>query len=123
MKTVFTILGFLIVSISICYGQEVNKQITMEDIELRDVKISVTVDSAEEIKEVFQINDIRSLLKEVGDNEEVSFELVCNGETMSNGKLSSLTYKIDGNTNDIKDFINQIKIIRQGALKYYINKE
>ena len=123
MKTVFTILGFLIVSISICYGQEVNKQITMEDIELRDVKISVTVDSAEEIKEVFQINDIRSLLKEVGDNEEVSFELVCNGETMSNGKLSSLTYKIDGNTNDIKDFINQIKIIRQGALKYYMNKE
>lgn len=123
MKTVFTILGFLIVSISICYGQEVNKQITMEDIELRDVKISVTVDSAEEIKEVFQINDIRSLLKEVGDNEEVSFELVCSGETMSNGKLSSLTYKIDGNTNDIKDFINQIKIIRQGALKYYMNKE
>ena len=123
MKTLFTILALLIVSISVSYGQEVNGQVTMEDVQLRDVKTSVTVDSAEEIGEAFQISDIRSLLKEVGDNEEVSFELVCNGEAMTNGKLSSLTYKIEGNTNNIKDFINHIKKVRQGAIKYYKNKE
>ena len=123
MKTLFTILALLIVSISVSYGQEVNGQVTMEDVQLRDVKISVTVDSAEEIEEAFQITDIRSLLKEVGDNEEVSFELVCNGEAMTNGELSSLTYKIEGNTNNIKDFINHIKKVRQGAIKYYKNKE
>ena len=123
MKTVFTFLGLFIATVTLSYSQEVKGQLTMDDIEVKDLKISVSVDSAEEIKEVFDIKDIRELLKEVSDNEEVTFELICNGEMMSNGKKSSLTYKIDGNTNNIKDFIKRVKNIRKGAINYYNNKD
>lgn len=123
MKTVFTFLGLFIATVTLSYAQEVKGQLTMDDIEVKDLKISVSVDSAEEIKEVFDIKDIRELLKEVSDNEEVTFELICNGEMMSNGKKSSLTYKIDGNTNNIKDFIKRVKNIRKGAINYYNNKD
>ena len=123
MKTVFTFLGLFIATVTLSYAQEVKGQLTMDDIEVKDLKISVSVDSAEEIKEVFDIKDIRELLKEVSHNEEVTFELICNGEMMSNGKKSSLTYKIDGNTNNIKDFIKRVKNIRKGAINYYNNKD
>lgn len=123
MKTVFTILGLLIATVTTSFAQEMKGQITMEDIELKDVKISVSVDSAEEVKAVFNVKDIKELLHEVSDNEEVSFELICNGDKMSNGKKSSMTYKIEGNTNNIKDFLKRVKKIRKGAIKYYNNKD
>ncbi len=123
MKTVFTFLGLFIATVTLSFAQEVKGQITMDDIQLKDLKISVTVDSAEEIKEVFKVGDIKELLEEVSTNEDVTFELICNGDKMSNGKLSSLTYKIDGNTNNIKDFIKRVKEIRQGAINYYNNKD
>ncbi|MBO6607917.1 hypothetical protein [Psychroserpens sp.] len=123
MKTVFTFLGLFIATITLSFAQEVKGQITMDDIQLKDLKISVTVDSAEEIKEVFKVGDIKELLEEVSTNEDVTFELICNGDKMSNGKLSSLTYKIDGNTNNIKDFLKRVKEIRKGAINYYNNKD
>lgn len=123
MKTVFTFLGLFIATITLSFAQEVKGQITMDDIQLRDLKISVTVDSAEEIKEVFKVGDIKELLEEMSANEDVSFELICNGEAMSNGKMSSLTYKIDGNTNNIKEFIKGVREIRKGAINYYNNKD
>lgn len=123
MKTVFTFLGLFIATVTLSFAQEVKGQVTMEDIELKDLKISVTVDSADEIKEVFKVGDIKDLLEEVSNNEDVTFELICNGEVMSNGKMSSLTYKIDGNTSNIKDFLKRVKNIRKGAINYYNNKD
>lgn len=123
MKTVFTFLGLFIATVTLSFAQEVKGQITMDDIELKDLKISVTVDSAEEIKEVFKVGDIKELLEEVSTNEDVTFELICNGDLMSNGKMSSLTYKIDGNTNNIKDFLKRVRQIRKGAINYYNNKD
>ena len=123
MKTVFTFLGLLIATVTFSFAQQVKGQITMEDIELKDLKISVSVDSADDIKEVFNVRDIKELLKEVSDNEDVSFELICNGDLMSNGEKSSLTYKIDGNTSNIKEFLKRVKNIRKGAINYYNNKD
>ncbi len=123
MKTVFTFLGLFIATVTLSFAQEVKGQITMDDIELKDLKISVTVDSAEENKEVFKVGDIKELLEEVSTNEDVTFELICNGDLMSNGKMSSLTYKIDGNTNNIKDFLKRVRQIRKGAINYYNNKD
>ncbi|WP_091420796.1 hypothetical protein [Formosa sp. Hel1_31_208] len=122
MKQVLTILGLLIATVSMSYAQDIKGQVTMEDIQLKDLKVSVTVDSAKEVEAVFDLKDIKALLGEVKENEDISFEIICNGNNMSNGAKSTLSYSVTGNTKDINGFLKSLKKIRKAAIKYYQNK-
>jgi len=122
MKRVLIILGLLIATVSISYAQDIKSQLTMEDIQLKDLKVSVTVDSAEEVEAVFDLKDIKALIGEVKENEDISFDIICNGDKMSNGAKSTLSYSITGNTKDINGFLKSVKKIRKAAIKYYKNK-
>jgi len=113
MKTLFTILGLLIATSS--FAQSTNK--------VTDFKILVTVDSAEEIESTFKVNDFEEVLSEVDDNEDVTFEIVCNGDTTASGKKTTLSYRVAGNTNDVHGFLKSVKKVRKAAIKYYKNKE
>jgi len=120
MKTVFTILGLLIATVS--FGQDLEAKVTTEDTKITNLSVSVTVDSAEEVESTFDIKDIRSILNEVDDNEEISFEITCNGEAISKDVTRKVSYRITGNSNDKDAFLKNVKKIRKAAIKYYKNK-
>ncbi|MCA0133340.1 hypothetical protein [Winogradskyella alexanderae] len=101
---------------------------SVEEIEIRKevkvncVEVTVTVDSLEELQETFSINDLEEVFGMTGEDESVTFKLVCNGDKMSNGKKSSMSYKIEGSTSDKETFIKQAEAIRKAAIKFYKNK-
>lgn len=119
MKNLVTILVLLISTYSIGQDNSINGDVSTEDIKIQGLSVSVDVDSAEEIESTFKIKDIKEILNSVSENEEISFEIVCNGEEMSNGTKSHVSYKVDGNSNDINSFLKRVKKIRKAAIKYY----
>nr|WP_321245791.1 hypothetical protein [uncultured Psychroserpens sp.] len=123
MKTVFTILGLLIATVSFSQTKNLEAQVITQDTKITDLSVSVTVDSAEEVESTFKMKDIKKILSEMEDNGEISFEIICNGDEMSNGTKSTLSYRVNGNANDMKGFLKSIKKIRKAAIKYYDNKE
>ena len=123
MKNVFTILTLLLTTISFGQSEDIEFEITENNLKVSDLSVSVTVDSAEEVESTFKVNDIKELLKESVDVENISFEIICNGDMMSNGKKSTLTYKVNGNSDDTKSFLKSIKKMRKAAIKYYKNKQ
>ena len=123
MKTVFTILGLLIATVSFGQTKNLEAQVITQDTKITDLSVSVTVDSAEEVESTFNMKDIKKILSEIEDNGEISFEIICNGDEMSNGTKSTLSYRVNGNANDMKGFLKSIKKIRKAAIKYYDNKE
>ena len=123
MKHLFTSLLFLWVTICFSQSDEVNSQLTSNNMKISGLSISVSVDSAEEIESTFNIKNIQEILDKIDENEEVTFEIICNGDKMSNDVKSKLSYSINGNTNDIDGFIRSVRKIRNAAIKYYKNKE
>ncbi|WP_040281244.1 hypothetical protein [Psychroserpens damuponensis] len=123
MKTVFTFLGLLIATVNFSQAQNLEAQVTTQNAKITNLSVSVTVDSAKEVEETFKMKDIKNILNEVENNEQVSFEIICTGDNKSNGTKSTLTYRVKGNSNDPKGFLKSIKKIRKSAIKYYDNKE
>ena len=123
MKPVITMLFLFVATISVAQKQNVNLSETSQVTTFSDFKISLTVDSAEDIESKFKLEDIKDLLNEVDEDENVSFEIICNGNQMSNGKKSRLSYNVNGNSDNIKDFLKTIRKIRKGAINYYNNRQ
>jgi hypothetical protein len=101
---------------------KLNTVISLENVKLKDFSVSVTVDSAEDIESTFKVTDLKEILNEVSDNESVKFEIICNGDLMSNGEKSTLSYKVNGNTKDIDAFLESVNKIRNAAINYYKNR-
>ncbi len=123
MKTVFTILGLLVATVNFSQAQNLEANVTTQDTKIINLSVSVTVDSAEEVESTFNMKDIKKILNEVEGNEDLSFEITCNGEEISNGVTSKVSYRVTGNSSDTKGFIKSIKKIRKAAIKYYDNKK
>lgn len=122
MKNVFTILMLIITTASFSQSKNLEGDVAIEDVKFQDLKVSVEVDSAEDIESTFKVEDIKEILGDTGKNQKLQFEIICNGEKMSNGVKSSLSYKIEGNTNELKSFYKNVKKIRRAAINYYRNK-
>lgn len=123
MKLVFTIFTLLLTTFSFSQSEDIELEITEHNLKVSDLNVSVTVDSAEEVESTFKVNDIKELLKETTDLENMTFEIICNGDQMSNGKKSTLSYKVHGNSDDVNGFLKSIKKMRKAAIKYYKNKQ
>lgn len=122
MKNVFKILMLLVVTVSFSQTNIADEEVTIDDVKISNINVSVTVDSAEDIVSTFNVKDIKELLELSEQNEPLSFEIICNGDKMSNGKNTTLSYRVKGNTNDSKDFLKSVKKVRKAAIKYYKNK-
>lgn len=124
IKNFITVLVLFLVTLS--YGQltetEGKTEIVVDEIKVEDVKIEVSVDSAEEIESTFSIEDIEKIFDENTDSEEITFKIICNGEKMSNGESSSVSYSVKGNRKGKDLFIKSVDRIRKAAIKYYKNK-
>ncbi len=119
MKNLVTILLLLISTIGISQSKSITGNTSIEDVKIQGLSVSVDVDSAEEVKSTFKIEDIKEILSSVSDNEEISFEIVCNGETMFKEGKSRVSYKVNGNSKDINGFLKSVKKIRKAAINYY----
>ena len=120
MKILIKLLVILTLSLTSTQAQNLTAKINTSEVKIENIKIEV--DSAEEIESTFTIDDFESLLNEADEGEELSFKIKCNGEKMSNGVKSSMSYEIKGNTSDKKIFLESIKKLREAAIKYYKSK-
>ncbi|WP_435412250.1 hypothetical protein [Psychroserpens mesophilus] len=122
MKTAFTILFLFLATISVAQSQNSHHSKKIQVTKVTDFKISVVVNSLNEIKRTFTMNDIKDILNDLPENENVSFEMICNGKEMSDNKKSSVSYKVMGNVDDRRGFLKTIEKVRQGAINYYKSK-
>lgn len=119
MKNVFTILGLLLVTLSFSQSKNLKGIIKNDEVQINNLSILVTVDSAEEVESIFNMNDVREILETLVDNQEVSFEIICNGNLMTNGEKSTLSCKVNGKSDNIDLFLKSVKKMRQAAINYY----
>ena len=121
-KNLVTSLALLICLIGYSQTKSINGVVIKETTKVENVSITVEVDSAEEIEETFKIESIKEILESSADNETIAFKIICNGDKMSNGVKSHLSYAIKGNANDKVGFLQSVEKIRTSAIKYYKNK-
>lgn len=119
MKHGFTILGLLIGAISFGQTNSLNGTISQSDVKTSGMKISVSVDSAEDLKNTFDINDIEEAIDRSSEVENISFEIICKDDSTNKAVTKSVTYKAKGRTNAKESFLKSVKRIRKAAIKYY----
>ncbi|SEP68517.1 hypothetical protein SAMN05421824_0053 [Hyunsoonleella jejuensis] len=120
MKNLVTILALISFTFASAQNTTLEGDISKDKVTFENLNISVTVNSAEDIKRTFDVSDIKNIVLDVDDNEALSFTVTC--ENTAENSNSHLTYKVKGNTNDLDGFIKSIKLIRKSAIKYYKNK-
>jgi len=123
MKTVVTILGLLIATVNVSQAQNLEGKVTTEEVKITNFGVSVTVDSAEDIESTFSIKDIKTVLKEIEGEEELSFEMTCNGEKISDNVKRKVSYRVTGNSNDKAEFLKRVKKVRKAAIQFYTNRD
>lgn len=122
MKNVITSLVLLITAMGFSQTTINNEAEITKTIKVENIAVVITVDSAEEIESSVTLDDIKDILALSEDDETVSFKIVCRGNYMSNGIKSSISYKVEGNTNNSEDFLKSVEKIRTSAINYYNNK-
>jgi hypothetical protein len=122
MKNVITSLVLLIAALGFSQTTIKEEAEITKTVRVENIAVVITVDSAEEIESSVTLDDIKEILDLSEDNETVSFKIVCRGNYMSNGIKSSMSYKVEGNTNNSEDFLKSVEKIRTSAINYYNNK-
>ncbi len=122
MKNLIMSLALVITMLGFSQSKSINGAVAKEQPKLEDVSVTVTVDSAEEIESTFQVEDIKEILESTDENETITFKIICNGRTMSNGEKSHTSYSVEGNSNRPEAFLKSIEKIRTSAISYYNNK-
>ena len=90
---------------------------------VENMAVTITVDSAEELKSVFEVEDIKAILEESSKNESISFKIICNKKDASTGVESQVSYKVEGNSNESDNFLKTVEKIRTAAINYYNDKK
>jgi len=122
MKTLVTFLGLFIATLTVSQAQDLEAQLTTQDVEITDFSVSVTVDSAKEVETVFKMKDIKNILEHVGEDQEITFEITCKDKHQDSKMQRKMSYRAKGNSNDKKAFLKVIKKIRKASIAYYTNK-
>ena len=126
MKHVFTILALLFSTIIFAQSDNLNGKVSVEKehtIAVRDLKLSVTVDSAEDIERTFSVEDIKEIVEMADDNENITFEISLEDKSVKAGVTKSVSYKVKGNTSEKDSFLESVKRIRNASLNFYTDKE
>jgi len=121
-KNVIVCLALLISALGFSQSKPANGLVVKETPKVEQVSVVVTVDSAEEVESTFKLEDIKELIASSDDNETITFKIICNGKEMSNGLKSHMSYKVEGNSDDVEGFLKSVEKIKSSAIKYYQNK-
>lgn len=91
----------------------------MDTAEINSFSVKVEVDSAEDLESTLNIKNIEDAVDILENGQDISLEIICKGEKMTNGVNSSLGIKIKGNTDKKEDFLVLAEKIRSVALNHY----
>ncbi len=119
MKKVITILALAITTYGFSQTKSLQGEIDTEKVKVEGVSITVTADSAEEVKSTFTVEDIETIFKDTAPDTDITFKLVCNRDENTNSEMS---YTIKGNSDDFDIFIERVKKVRVSAIKYFEKK-
>ena len=114
------IIGLLIVN-SLGFAQnELNSSTeTSSKYEIHDLGMSVSVDSAEELKSVLTPESITQFTEMATTDETITFELKCNYKNLNENRTFFKSYKIVGSTGNLNDFLKLIEKTKTSALNDY----
>lgn len=121
MKNLVTIIALTCFTLVSAQTIHLDEGITTENIKLENLNISVTVDSEESIKSTFDVKDMKEILVKAKENQALEFQITCENKT--DYRMTNMTYKVKGNSNDVSGFMKSIKVVRKSAIKYYKNKK
>lgn len=120
-KKVVICLALTLTTLGYAQSQLNSKTSNVSQVKITNFDVVVTVDSEEDIEKTFKLEDIENLLKETEQDEVISFSLICNGDMMSNGKRSTMTYSFEGNSSKPEEFLTIVSKLRKSAINYYKN--
>lgn len=123
MKNLMTSLCLLVLTLGFGQTSKVDSSTIMKNSKIKDIGVRVEVDSAEDLENSFKIEDLKDLLFLSSEGQDITLEIVCNSKIMPNGVNSSLTLKINGNTNKEEEFLRNVNKIRNMALKHFNSRE
>ncbi|MEY8847983.1 hypothetical protein AB9K26_04170 [Psychroserpens sp. XS_ASV72] len=117
---------FYLILLFVCtigYAQTDSKDQNSElnEVKLTNINVSVSVDSAEDVKSTFDVKDIAELVDLAEPNETLVFELKCEDGTV-NSEKNYVSYRVKGNSSDSESFLKRVEKVKQAAIKYYKNK-
>ena len=122
MKNLITCLFVLLVTLGFSQSKSSNNAISKNTVKVESMSLTIEVDSAEELKSTFKLEDLSEIFSSDNKDESYSLKIICNGEKMSNGVKSHISYKVEGNSADTESFFKRVELIRDSALSYYNNK-
>jgi len=88
-----------------------------------NLKLEMTLNSYNDIKEI-NLTEIKSIFKQSKTNQPIEFQAHC--KNIKNKKINAITdlsFKVNGNSNDLKSFMTKIKAIKKSIKKYYNNQK
>lgn len=110
----------LLFIISLAFTTFMNAQdsIKTEPLNLNDLKISVTLETFEELKE-FDVEELREIFSEVKKDMKIEFSLKYTFPKTLNSTENekSISYKLEGNSSEIEKFVNSINQIQKVAVR------
>ena len=118
MKHVIIIAAMLISGLNI--AQSSLKE-SHKAVEMKNLGISITVDSLEELNESLRPETITDFTDMVKGNEKISFELVCNKNVGKNNLKTFVIYKVEGYTENLENFMELVQKTKQSATNFYKN--
>ena len=89
-----------------------------KNIQLKNLGMKVTVNSAEEIEESIKSEDIRSFAQMTDQKQPIVLKLICKNDKGENVS-TNLSYKVEGNTENVDGFLQLVEKVKKAANNYY----
>ncbi len=117
------IIGLLLASsLAFCQEETKNSNGIETRTNLHNLKMSISVDSAEELESVYQHENIVQLAYLVSGDEKITFELISNYHTAKKEVKLQKSYKIVGTTGQMDVLLVLIDKTRASAINDYKNR-
>ena len=103
------------------FSQNENKETSqfIKQVKFESFNVTVTINSAKELEDTFKIEDIIEIINSSDENQDLSFEIICNSDALLNNQKSYISYKIEGKSDKKETFLKQVEKIRSAAISYY----
>ena len=90
----------------------------LKNIQLKNLGMKVTVNSAEEIEESIKSEDIRSFAQMTDQKQPIVLKLICKNDKGENVS-TKLSYKVEGTTENVDGFLHLVEKVKKAAINYY----
>lgn len=123
MRHLITILILLVASTGFSQTNLDEEEMSSEVSHKESFSVTLDVDSAEELESKFNTIDIKEILSLFDEFQQFTFEIICNEENSSSKLKEKRSYKLDGNSSNINDWLPRIEKMKNLTIQFYKNKQ